>query len=73
MCDRGVESLLVSSFSDGGLDMIASYLGSDARKMSGRKEFALEIADGADHTFSSIASQRILSGILKRYLTRHFP
>jgi len=73
MCDRGVQSLLVSSFSDGGLDMITRYLGNDARKMHGRKEFALEIPTGADHTFSSIASQRILSGILTRYLSRHFP
>jgi alpha/beta superfamily hydrolase len=73
LCDRGVQSLLVSSFDDGGLDMITGYLGSDARKMRGRKEFALEIADGADHTFSSSASQRILAGIITRYLIRRFP
>jgi alpha-beta hydrolase superfamily lysophospholipase len=73
MCDRGVQSLLVSSFSDGGLDMITRYLGNDARKMRGRKEFTLEIPNGADHTFSSLASQKILSGIIKRYLNRHFP
>ena len=73
MCDRGVQSLLVSSFNDGGLDMITRYLGNDARKMRGRKEFALEIPSGADHTFSSLASHKILSGIITRYLNRHFP
>jgi alpha-beta hydrolase superfamily lysophospholipase len=73
MCDRGVQSLLVSSFTDGGLDMITRYLGSGARKMRGRKEFALEIPTGADHTFSSLASQKILLRIITRYLNRHFP
>jgi alpha-beta hydrolase superfamily lysophospholipase len=72
MCDRGVQSLLVSSFTDGGLDMITRYLGNDARKMHGRKEFALEIPTGADHTFSSLASQKILLRIITSYLNRHF-
>jgi alpha-beta hydrolase superfamily lysophospholipase len=73
LCDRGVQSLLVSSFTDGGLDMITRYLGNDARKMRGRKEFALEIPVGADHTFSSLASQKILLRIITSYLNRHFP
>jgi hypothetical protein len=73
MCDRGVQSLLVSSFNDGGLDMISSYLGTNARKMRGRKEFSLEVVDGADHTFSSLDAQRMLSDIITRYLADRFP
>lgn len=72
MCDRRVQSLLVFSFNDSGLDMIGRYLGRDACKMRNRREFALEIADGADHTFTSIESQATLSRILKRYLETHF-
>jgi alpha-beta hydrolase superfamily lysophospholipase len=73
LCDRGTQSLLVSSFRDGGLDMIAGYLGTNARKMSGRPEFSLEIVDGADHTFSSLEAQRILLEIITRYLRDRFP
>ena len=72
LCERGVESLLVSSFDDGGLDMIAGYLGSDARRMRGYERFALEVVDGADHTFTSLASQRTLSAILRKYLRERF-
>jgi alpha-beta hydrolase superfamily lysophospholipase len=73
ICDRGIPSLLLFSFNDGGLDMIARYLGNDARRMRGRKEFVLEIADGTDHTFTSLESQRMLSEALTGYVTRHFP
>jgi len=71
-CDRGVQSMLVSSFNDGGLDMITSYLGPDARKMRGRKEFSLDVVEEADHTFSSLDAQRALSNIITRYLRDRF-
>jgi pimeloyl-ACP methyl ester carboxylesterase len=72
LCDRGVQSLLVSSFDDGGLDMIAGYLGDDARRMRRRREFSLKIVDDADHTFSSLEAQRVLLRILTRYLAERF-
>jgi alpha-beta hydrolase superfamily lysophospholipase len=70
LCDRGVESLLASSFNDSGLDTIARYLGTDARRMRGRDNFSLRVLEGVDHTFTSLASQRVLSDILKEYLAR---
>jgi alpha-beta hydrolase superfamily lysophospholipase len=73
MCDRGVESLLVFSFVDGGLDMISKYLGHDASRMTGRKHFSLDIVDGVDHTFRSIASQERLRAIVTGFATRHYP
>lgn len=73
MCDRGVESLLVFSFVDGGLDMIAKYLGHDASRMTGRAHFSLDIVDGVDHTFRSIASQERLRAIVTSFATRHYP
>jgi pimeloyl-ACP methyl ester carboxylesterase len=73
MCDRGVESLMVLSFDDGGVDMVAEYLGSDARKMRGRKNFSFKIVDGADHTFTTLASQDTLRELLTGYFTTRFP
>jgi alpha-beta hydrolase superfamily lysophospholipase len=73
LCDRGVQSLLVSSFNDGGLDMIAGYLGDDARKMRKRPEFVLKVVNDADHTFSSLDAQQVLYGIVSRYLADRFP
>jgi pimeloyl-ACP methyl ester carboxylesterase len=73
LCDRGVETLMVLSFEDSGLDMIARYLGNDARRMRRRRNFSFEIADGADHTFTSIASQEWLRHMLTRYVTSKFP
>jgi hypothetical protein len=73
LCDRGVRSLLVSSFDDGGLDMIARYLGSGARRMRGRPEFELRVVEGTDHTFTSLAAQRRLEGVIGGYLERWFP
>lgn len=71
--DRGVESLLVLSFDDGGVDMVTQYLGTDARRMRGRKNFSFQIVDGTDHTFTTIASQVILREILTNYLSTRFP
>jgi pimeloyl-ACP methyl ester carboxylesterase len=73
MSKRGVESLLVFSFEDGGLDMIEKHLGRGARRMRGNDNFTLETVDGADHTFTPIASQTVLYGLLERYVTARFP
>jgi hypothetical protein len=73
MCDRGTDSLLVSSFDDGGVDMVARYLGTDARRMRGRQNFAFRILQGADHTFKTLASQQRLCDLLTAYVTSHFP
>jgi hypothetical protein len=64
---------MVLSFDDGGVDMVAGYLGSDARKMRGRKNFSFKIVEGADHTFKTIASQSTLRELLTSYATTRFP
>jgi pimeloyl-ACP methyl ester carboxylesterase len=66
--DRGVETLLIFSFSDGGLDMIETHLGSEGRRMKGRKNFRLTIVDGADHTFTPIDSQVRVRGLIVRHV-----
>lgn len=72
LSDRGVESLLVFSFEDGGLDMIATHLGHEGRKMRGRRNFALEIVEGADHTFTPLSSQTALYELLLRHISARF-
>jgi pimeloyl-ACP methyl ester carboxylesterase len=72
MSDRGVDSLLLFSFNDGGLDMIESHLGRDVRKMRGRKNFHFEIVEGADHTFTPVDSQARLHDLLVHHATSHF-
>lgn len=72
MCSRGVESLLVLGFSDGGLDMVARYLGNDARRMRGYRNFSMLVLDDADHTFTSLEAQDKLQSILAEYMRTRF-
>jgi alpha-beta hydrolase superfamily lysophospholipase len=71
MCDRGLASLFVLGDDDGGRDMIAKYLGDNACRLRGHKNFAYEIVDGAEHTFSGASKQK-LDAILMSYLSAHF-
>jgi alpha-beta hydrolase superfamily lysophospholipase len=73
ICDREVKSLMVLSFDDGGVDMIARYLGNDARRMRGRKNFTFKIVEGGDHTFKAVASQKMLRDLVTSHVTTHFP
>ena len=63
---------MVLGFEDGGLDMIARYLGRDARRMRGRRNFVLRILSSVDHTFTTIESQGQLRQALAEYLTTRF-
>jgi hypothetical protein len=55
---------------DGGLDVIEKHLGHNARRMRGRRNFELEIVEGADHTFTPLDSQQRLEDIVTGYMTR---
>ena len=72
MSDRGVETLLIFSFDDGGLDMIEKHLGSDGRKMRARENFRLVIVEGADHTFTPIAPQRTVRDLIVQDVSARF-
>jgi pimeloyl-ACP methyl ester carboxylesterase len=73
LSDRGVESLLVFSANDGGLDMIEEHLGRGARRVRDRKNIRLEIVVGADHTFTRVRSQREVATLVTRFVERTFP
>jgi pimeloyl-ACP methyl ester carboxylesterase len=72
LSDRGVRTHLVFSFNDGGLDMIEGHLGHGARRMRRRKNFHMDIVDGADHTFTPLDSQGRLHDLLVGHVTTHF-
>ena len=73
LSDRGLESLLVFSSNDGGLDMIEKHLGREACKMRGRENFRLAIVAGADHTFTAFASQRALGALVTSFVEGAVP
>ena len=68
MSDRGVESLLVFSSTDGGIDMIESHLGLEGSKVKGRKNIRFSIIDDADHTFTPAKSQRELASVVRSFI-----
>jgi len=72
MCDRGLASLFVLGDDDGGRDLIAKYLGDNACRLQGHKNFAYEIVEGAEHTFAGASEQKLVD-ILVSYLSAHFP
>ncbi|HTH80353.1 MAG TPA: alpha/beta fold hydrolase [Ramlibacter sp.] len=65
---RGVETLLVMSEQDDGLDYMQFHLGTDASRMRGHKGFRMVLIPDADHTFSTVACQRALIGVLRDHL-----
>ena len=72
LCKRGVESLMVLSVEDGGVDMIAEYLGTDARRMRPYRNFKFQVLEGADHTFMTGASQAMLRELLTNFVSTRF-
>lgn len=67
---RGVETLLVMSEQDDGLDYMQFHLGADASRMRGHKGFGMVLIPDADHTFSTVRSQRALLAVLREHLNR---
>jgi hypothetical protein len=59
---------------DDGLDYMQFHLGSGGAKMRGHAGFRMVLIPGADHTFSTVASQRALVRVLREHLdSRHEP
>jgi pimeloyl-ACP methyl ester carboxylesterase len=73
LSDRGVESLLVFSSTDGGLDMIEEHLGREACRVRERRNIRLAVVEGADHTFTPLASQLELFALVTRFVEEAFP
>lgn len=65
---HGVETLLVMSEQDDGLDYVQFHLGADASRMRGHKGFRMVLVPNADHTFSTASCQGALIAVLREYL-----
>jgi len=61
---RGTSTLLVFGASDGGLDKMEAHLGPGAKKLAKFRNFALEIVEGTDHTFTPLWSQEWLEKLV---------
>jgi alpha-beta hydrolase superfamily lysophospholipase len=68
LCGRGVRTLVAMSEEDDGLDYIEFHLGSRGSRMRGHENFRMELIREADHTFSTVVSQRALLGAVREYL-----
>jgi hypothetical protein len=73
LSDRGVESLLVFSATDGGLDMIERHLGSAALRARGPGHLRVEVVEGADHTFTLASARDELEARVTDFIARAFP
>mgnify|MGYP003946478113 CR=1 FL=1 len=65
---RGVETLVVMSEHDDALDYVEFHLGPDGRRMRKHRNFRFVLIPEADHTFSTVHSQRALIGVLRDHL-----
>jgi pimeloyl-ACP methyl ester carboxylesterase len=70
LSDRGVDTLLVYSAQDGGMDELDTHLGPGGRKLAGRENVKIEIFEGADHTFTARWARERFARSLEEYLAR---
>ena len=57
---RGTDTLMVMSSEDDGLDYVEFHLGRRGAFLRGLPHFRMVMVEDADHTFSTVASQRIV-------------
>jgi alpha-beta hydrolase superfamily lysophospholipase len=72
LSERGVESYLVFSSHDGGLDRMSQTFGRTVRGLSGHPHFTLEVLERFDHSFRPLDEQAVLLRLITQYLARHF-
>jgi pimeloyl-ACP methyl ester carboxylesterase len=65
---RGVNTFVVMSAEDDGLDYIEFHLGPRGSLMRGEPGFRMAIIEDSDHTFSTVASQRAVIDIVRQHL-----
>ena len=72
MAEAGVDALLVVSIADPGTAYVDAHAGDEMRALSGVAGFQRIDIDGADHTFTPVATQRRVSDVLTRHLASRF-
>lgn len=68
--EKQIDTLLVYSRDDPGLDYLRAHLGRRLSWLQSRPDFRLQIIDGPDHTFTPVWSQERLSEIVVDHLCR---
>lgn len=68
LAGRGVQTLVAMSEEDDGLDYVEFHLGSRGSRMRGQPHFRMVLIEEADHTFSTVASQRALIKVVREHL-----
>jgi alpha-beta hydrolase superfamily lysophospholipase len=72
LSERGADTLVVMSEADDGLDYMEFHLGRRGARMKGRPGFRMVLIEDADHTFSTVASQRAVIDTVRSHLdARH--
>ena len=65
---RGTDTLVIMAAPDDGRDYIEFHYGRNANRMRGDSNFRMVIAEGCDHTFSTLFSQRFVIDTLREHL-----
>jgi len=72
MVGRGVDTLLVVSEKDPGVDYVDTQWGDAMRALQGLPGFRREDIPGTDHNFTSLWSQETVSDLCTEHLTRRY-
>ena len=68
----GVQTYLVYSEEDEGVDHLQAHVGTRLKRLQKHKRFQLDLIKGADHTFSQIWAQGHLRDLIADHVARHF-
>jgi dienelactone hydrolase len=72
MADRGVETLLVVSRNDPGVAYVDAHAADAMRALEGVARFRRVEIEGADHSFTPVAAQRMVIDVLTDHLMTRF-
>ncbi len=67
---RGVETLMIMSVQDDGLDYVEFHLGRRGSRLRRYSNFRMVMVEDADHTFSTVASQRAVIDVVREHLNK---
>jgi len=70
IADRGIDTLIVFSSGDPGIDYLDRHAGSELDRLRRRPNFHLAFIDGADHTFTALGAQTRLYEVVTEHLLR---
>jgi pimeloyl-ACP methyl ester carboxylesterase len=71
MSGRGVDTFLVVTVRDPGVDFVDVHYGDGMRALAKQRNFRREDVPGTDHTFTSIFAQQQVAAAVRDHLRRH--